>query len=138
MSPSSSGRTGHWSPDRWSCACQSRSSRSPTVVGLPVSPLKEAGPEVYAYCSGCHAPAAVVSGLIPGTEDADLPVSSKGVTCDVCHQISSIRRHVERWGEPGNASFVLEPGKVKFGPKATMQAQVENFRTFCASLREES
>ena len=31
---------------------------------------KEAGPKVYAFCSGCHSPAGVLTGLIPAKPDA--------------------------------------------------------------------
>lgn len=77
---------------------------------------EEAGDEVYAYCSGCHSAAGVVSGLIPGTHDPDLPAEAKaGVTCDVCHQISALTGAGGPFHEPGNASFVLSPGRRKFG-----------------------
>jgi Cytochrome c554 and c-prime len=77
---------------------------------------EEAGEEVYALCSGCHTPAGVVSGLVPARRDPDLPAEAKaGVTCDVCHQITKTTGPSGPWGEPGNASFVLDPGRVKFG-----------------------
>ncbi|MBI5432105.1 MAG: hypothetical protein HZA52_04665 [Planctomycetes bacterium] len=78
---------------------------------------EEAGPEMYAYCSGCHSPAGVVAGWIPDVPEAALPVEAKaGVTCDVCHQIEALNGLAGPWGEPGNASFVLHPGRTKFGP----------------------
>jgi hypothetical protein len=77
---------------------------------------EEAGEKVYTYCSGCHSPAGVTSGLIPAKHDPDLPAEAKvGVSCDVCHQISRLTGHEGPWGEPGNASFVIEQGLVKFG-----------------------
>jgi hypothetical protein len=76
----------------------------------------EAGDEMYALCSGCHTPAAVASNLIPAVPEEKLPALAKaGVTCDVCHSISKLTGDTAGWGEPGNASFVLEPGYVKFG-----------------------
>ena len=85
--------------------------------------LVEAGPEIYAWCSGCHSPAGVVSGLIPGQSDADLPAAAKaGVTCDVCHQVSGLSGASGPWKEPGNASLVIEPGSVKHGPLGDIQA----------------
>lgn len=82
---------------------------------------KEAGEEVYAYCSGCHAPASVVSGLVPGTAEAELPDNVKaGVQCDICHQVDSLSP--SPWGEPGNANFALAPGKVKATLRAAIQA----------------
>jgi len=84
--------------------------------------LLEAGPGIYGWCSGCHSPAGVVAGLIPGGKDADLPAAAKaGVTCDVCHQISRLTGASGPWEEPGNASIVIEPGSVKRGPLGDIQ-----------------
>ena len=79
---------------------------------------REAGEEVYTYCSGCHSPAGVVSEMIPAVKEEQLPALAKaGVTCDICHQISALTGAEGPWGEPGNASIVLEPGSYrKFGP----------------------
>jgi len=78
---------------------------------------KEAGDKIYAFCSGCHSPAGVVSGFIPAEQEPDLPLAAKdGVSCDVCHQISSLTGNQGPWQEPGNASFVLKPGTTtRFG-----------------------
>jgi hypothetical protein len=80
--------------------------------------LLEAGEEIYAYCSGCHAPQGVTTGLIPATPEEDLPeVVTAGILCDVCHQVSRLTGSSGPWGEPGNASFVLDPDEDrKFGP----------------------
>ena len=82
---------------------------------------KEVGEATYAYCSGCHAPASVVSGLVPGTAEEDLPDNVKaGVQCDICHQVAGLQE--SPWGEPGNANFSLAPGKVKATLRASIQA----------------
>ena len=80
--------------------------------------LREAGPEVYALCAGCHTPQGVASGLVPHTAEEDLPQAvTDGVLCDTCHQIGELTGHAGPWGEPGNASFVLDPDEDrKFGP----------------------
>lgn len=76
----------------------------------------EAGDKYYAYCSGCHAPSGVAAGLISGTRESDLPAAAKaGVMCDVCHQVSRLSGGTGDWNEPGNASFTLTLGRVKFG-----------------------
>lgn len=79
---------------------------------------KEAGEEVYALCSGCHAPQAVASGLVPGTPEDQLPAIAKaGLVCDTCHQISAMKGHDGPWREPANASFEFSPDSDrKFGP----------------------
>lgn len=104
---------------------------------------REAGPEVYAYCSGCHSAAGVVSGWIPKTPEEDLPdVAKAGVTCSVCHLVSGLTGHQGPWGEPGNASFVLDPGRTVRGPIADItrtpahDAEAAEFlgsSEFCAS-----
>jgi Cytochrome c554 and c-prime len=77
---------------------------------------KEAGNETYRHCAGCHSAAGVVSGLIPAKHDSELPFEAKeGVACDVCHQIKELTGTKGPWGEPGNASFVIEAGRTKFG-----------------------
>ncbi|MBW2493841.1 MAG: hypothetical protein JRE43_03740 [Deltaproteobacteria bacterium] len=79
---------------------------------------REAGEEIYTYCSGCHSPQGVTTGLIPGTPEAELPeVAKAGILCDVCHQVSRLTGTKGPWGEPGNASLVLSPDEDrKFGP----------------------
>ena len=77
---------------------------------------KEAGDQTYRLCSGCHSAAGVVTGLIPAKTDMELPEEAKsGVTCDVCHQITALTGTKGPWGEPGNASFVIQAGRTKFG-----------------------
>jgi hypothetical protein len=84
---------------------------------------EEAGPEVYALCAGCHSPAGVVSGLIPRTAEEDLPeAATAGVNCDACHQIAHTTGASGPFGEPGNASFVLAPGRAKASIRAEIQS----------------
>jgi len=80
--------------------------------------LREAGPEVYALCAGCHTPQGVASGLVPHTPEEQLPeVVTSGVLCDTCHQVSALNGDTGPWGEPGNASIVLAADEDrKFGP----------------------
>jgi hypothetical protein len=98
----------------------------------------EAGQEIYAYCSGCHSPQGVSSGLIPDTPDSELPeIAKAGMLCDVCHQVSSLTGSTGPWGEPGNASFVLSPDEDrKFGPPAGTDDEADHAvetRDFLAS-----
>jgi len=78
----------------------------------------EAGEAVYAYCSSCHSPQGVTSGLIPKTPEARLPeVVKAGVVCDSCHQVTALTGAKGPWGEPGNASLQLRPdADLKHGP----------------------
>jgi hypothetical protein len=77
---------------------------------------QEAGPKFYAYCSACHSPIGVASGLIPIKPEADLPAEVKGgVSCDACHQIAALTGSTGPWQEEGNASFSFQTGRVRFG-----------------------
>lgn len=111
-------------PRQWSeldGSLHSVSHHDPLYRAFAELARKEAGPEVYAYCSGCHSPAGVVAGLIPDVPEERLPVEAKaGVTCDVCHQVEALSGTDGPWGEPGNASLVLHPGRTKFGPLETI------------------
>jgi hypothetical protein len=99
------------------------SHHDPFYRAFALMARREAGPEVYAYCSGCHTPAGVVSGLVPKVPEAELPeIAKAGVTCDVCHQISALTGTTGPWAEPGNASLVLQPDpKTKRGPLGDIQ-----------------
>lgn len=79
---------------------------------------KEAGEEVYALCSACHAPQAVAAGLVPGTPEERLPeIAKAGLVCDTCHQVSALKGPQGPWKEHANASFELSPDAArKFGP----------------------
>lgn len=100
----------------------SRSHRDPFYRAFAELARVEAGAETYAWCSGCHAPAGVVAGLIPEKRDEELPEAAlAGVQCDVCHQVSELTGASGPWKEPGNASIVLAPGKVKSSIRAEIQ-----------------
>lgn len=88
----------------------------------------EAGQEMYAYCSACHSPQGVSTGLIPDTPESDLPeIAKAGILCDVCHQVSQLTGATGPWGEPGNASFVLSPDEDrKFGPPTGNDAAADH------------
>lgn len=93
------------------------SHTDPLYRGFAELARKEAGDKTYAFCSGCHSPSGVVSGFIPAEQEPDLPPAAKdGVSCDICHQISSLSGSHGPWREPGNASIVLKSGTtVRFG-----------------------
>ena len=68
--------------------------------------------------------------------DRELPAEAKaGVSCDVCHQISRLTGAEGPWGEPGNASFTLTAGRVKYAHSGLFQknrAHSGEQRTFFA------
>lgn len=98
-------------------AMHSATHSDPLYRGFAEAARREAGEETYAYCASCHAPVGVVSGAIPATREDQLSAEIKaGVTCDTCHHITKLTGAESRWKTEGNASFVLDSGKVRFGP----------------------
>ncbi len=74
---------------------------------------KEGGEELYLFCSACHIPLAVATGESSKKGSATF-LTHEGVTCDVCHNVKSIRKLRKEGGM--NCSIVLEEGDVRFGP----------------------
>ncbi len=68
------------------------------------------------FCSRCHTPIGVVSAEIPPLDGSHLSeVSKEGVQCDFCHVVTKSEGI-------GNASYVLEPGNVKWGNRADAES----------------
>lgn len=72
------------------------------------------------HCGGCHTPIGIATGTVKfdpalgkhgGFTAPDL--AAQGVTCDVCHTISGTTAVHTATGDPGNASFIMTPGRVK-------------------------
>jgi hypothetical protein len=94
----------------------------PLYRGFAETARREAGEQIYAYCAACHAPIGVATGAIPTTPDDQLSLELKaGVTCDTCHHISALTGADGPWKVEGNASFVLESGKARFGPSGRVE-----------------
>lgn len=73
--------------------------------------FKAVGHDVTRQCEGCHSPAGMATGEIAGPGLKDLsPLALAGVSCDICHSISSVTHDRTPSGEPENGSFVLTPG----------------------------
>ncbi|MHC4449014.1 MAG: multiheme c-type cytochrome [Planctomycetota bacterium] len=91
----------------WKGSAHSRAHHDSIYRAFAELGRKEAGEELYRFCSSCHAPLAVASGEAGFLQD-------EGVTCDVCHNVKSIRTLHDGGGK--NCSIVLEEGDVRFGP----------------------
>lgn len=95
---------------------------------------QEGGDPLYIFCSACHAPAAVVTGEIPGRPHTFL--TKEGVTCDGCHLVKDVR-DVQQ-GAGANASLVLDNADVRYGPlqnPATNDMHRSRFSALHASSR---
>lgn len=92
------------------------------------------------FCTKCHSPIASRSGETPAFFDRNQlsPISTRGVSCDVCHSISKVNKIF-------NAQFEMSPGNTKFGslnnpmPNAYHQSQFNALfdrSEFCGSCHE--
>lgn len=63
-------------------------------------------------CVACHGPLAFLTGDIPPKPPSAGTRVNEGVSCEICHSITGSTEK-----EPFNFSFVVKPGKVKFGPR---------------------
>ena len=79
-------------------------------LALPHAGQLEKVAGVKAGCIGCHAPLAFLAGDIPPKPPAEGTRANEGVSCDLCHAITGSTEP-----EPFNFSFVVNPGKVKYG-----------------------
>lgn len=73
------------------------------------------------YCGGCHSPIGTMTQSLSFDEETGKFVSSneiatRGVTCDVCHQMTETNFLKTHTMEHGNASFNISPGNTKYGP----------------------
>jgi len=94
---------------QWKGSLHSRAHDDAIYRAFAELARKEAGEEVYRFCSGCHNPLSVAT----GAEEPAFLVH-EGVTCDVCHMVSAVR--TVHAGGGANASFVLEEGETRYGP----------------------
>lgn len=68
--------------------------------------------EIKAGCNGCHAPSSFFIGDVPPPLPSANSRANESVFCDVCHTISAFQGDT-----PFNFNYILNPGKVKFGPR---------------------
>ena len=67
---------------------------------------------VKAGCNGCHAPLAFLAGDIPPKPPSAGTRANESVSCDLCHTIVGFQGEV-----PVNFNWIVEPGRVKQGPR---------------------
>ncbi|MBN2243254.1 MAG: hypothetical protein JW793_11245 [Acidobacteria bacterium] len=87
-------------------------------LALPHALKLEKVSEVKAGCIGCHAPVAFLAGDIPPQLPAAGTRANESVSCDICHGITGSTEEV-----PFNASYVINPGKVKYGSRKDSEPQ---------------
>lgn len=80
-----------------------------TAAGVPTATADD-------FCTGCHAPAALMSGAV---DQASSTPAINGITCGFCHQVTGITASDS---EVGNVSL----GFPATGPDGTRRAQLSN------------
>jgi len=103
--------------EEWKGSMHNRAHHDGLYLAFAKMARAEGGDALYRFCSGCHAPAAVASGEIPGGKGREVTHhTDDGVSCVVCHSVSSMKTlHA---GGGADASIVLGSGDVMFGPFA--------------------
>lgn len=110
-------------------------------LALPQALKLEKVAPVKSGCVGCHAPLAFLAGDIPPKRPAEGTRANEGVSCDVCHTMVGSSEE-----EPFNFSYLLSPGKVKYGQRkkwaassfhATAFSEFQASSELCATCHDE-
>jgi len=74
-------------------------------------------------CIACHGPLAFLSGDIPPKPAEAGTRANEGVSCEICHNITGTTEEV-----PFNFSFIIEPDKVKQGPRGDAKSPAHDVK----------
>lgn len=98
--------------DEWHGSLHSLAFIDPVYQGEMNKAVKAVGGSIGRHCSSCHTPAGTVTGEVSGPGVSNLsPVAKAGVSCDICHSVSSLNHCKTPSKEPENGSLVLRPGE---------------------------
>ena len=112
--------------NEWNGSVHNMALKDPIYQGELNKAVKAVGHEITRQCEGCHSPAGMVTGEIKGAGLAGLsPMALAGVSCDICHSISSVTHLQTPTHDPENGSMVLTPGK---DGKPVKRSSVQAFR----------
>jgi hypothetical protein len=92
--------THHWDEIEYFELALPHAAKDPKVAGIREG------------CNGCHAPLAYLAGDIPPKPPAERTRANDSVSCDLCHSIKGVNGDT-----PFNFNYVVEPGRVKQGPR---------------------
>jgi len=113
--------------EEWHGSLHSLAFIDPVYQGEYNKAVKAVGSGIARHCASCHTPAATVTGEVKGPGVSGLSAVAKaGVSCDICHSVSSLHHCKTPGKEPQNGSLALRPGEdgtdgpvlVKRGPHA--------------------
>lgn len=98
---------------QWNGSMHSQSWKDPIYRAALRNASKNTKGKVDKLCMGCHTPIGVLSGEATPSGKGMSKIADKGVSCEVCHNISDTRGI-------GNGAYVLTPklygASLKFGP----------------------
>lgn len=91
----------------WSQSIHARAWTDRFYRALLTRVVADGGPAYRQACTGCHTPAGVLEGVVPGTlDERELgDAAREGVTCHVCHSIDSLR------GPAHGQALLFDPGE---------------------------
>ncbi len=92
--------THHWDEIEYFKLAVPHAEKDPKVAG------------VKAGCNGCHSPIAFMAGDVPPPRPEANSRANESVSCDVCHSITGYQGDI-----PHNYNYVVEPGRIKYGPR---------------------
>ena len=98
---------------QWNGSMHSKSWKDPIYRAALTNASKNTGGKVDKLCMGCHTPIGTITGEASPSGAGMSAVADRGVSCEVCHNISATRGI-------GNGAYVLTPklhgAPLKFGP----------------------
>lgn len=107
----------------WQGSMHSNAFKDPIFQAEWALAHKELGDQIDNLCGACHSPVGVLTQTITFDPERGInggftapPIAEQGVFCDVCHTVSGTTSTHTNTLEPGNASLVASPGKIKRGP----------------------
>ncbi|MEI6128424.1 MAG: multiheme c-type cytochrome, partial [Pseudomonadota bacterium] len=131
---------------QWKGSMHSFAFADPVFTALWKLGAQETKGATTNLCGGCHTAIGVVSRDLT-LKDGDFHTSEiarQGVQCDLCHTIKATAFLETPTYEPQNASFVVDPGKVKRGPykdatspqHETAYSELHTKSEFCANCHQ--
>ncbi len=130
---------------QWKGSMHSLAYKDPVWQALWKLGDKETDGLTHKLCLGCHSTAGVVSEEVYSKDGKKVPeLVEDGVQCHVCHSVSGTRTELTPTGEPENASFMISPGNVHFGPfkdakstaHETAYSELHTKSEFCANCHQ--
>jgi hypothetical protein len=104
--------------ETWKQSMHAKALSDPIYQAKLAQGEKETGGKLGNFCNTCHAPVAVMSGEIQGTDRSKTsPQSASAISCDFCHQVDGARLQ-----PPRDASYKMVIDGMKHGPLVDAQA----------------